>query len=245
MLAVIDGLRINYEVYGQGERLLLLHGWAVNLHSFETIIPALSQNFQVIALDLPGFGHSEAPKTAFGVYDYANFLEKFLDFLDVKEVNLLGHSMGGGVALAYVLSYKRSRKLILEDSAAIRKKGLAILTKIYIAKTLKLFALPYFRQHLKHILGSTDYKNAGGMRPTLVKLVNEDLSGRLREIAQPTLIVWGQNDKTTTLDEARRLNEGIRGSRLEVMSDCDHFPHLEQPTEFAKIVTGFLVHPYS
>lgn len=240
MLALIDNLSINYEVYGQGERLLLLHGWATNLHSFETLIPKLSVNFQVVALDLPGFGQSQAPQETFGVYEYAKFIEKFLDYLDIKETFLLGHSMGGAIAIAYAVSFNRAKKLVLEDSAGIRKKSLWTMSKIYIVKTLKLFALPAYRQHLKHIFGSTDYRNAGTMRPVLVKLVNENLSERLPEIKQPTLIIWGQNDKETTLEEARHFNKVIRESKLVILPNCAHYPHLECIDEFTNTVTGFL-----
>jgi len=241
MLTKIDNLSVNYEVYGQGERLLLLHGWATNLHSFEGLAPLLSKNFQVICLDLPGFGQSQAPSSAYGVFDYANFVEKFLDYLDVKETHMLGHSMGGAICLAYALSFGHAKKLILEDSAGVRHKNLQTMYKVYLVKLLKVFTLPAFRQHLKHIFGSTDYRNAGNMRPTLVKIVNEDLSRRLAEIRQPTLIIWGQNDKTTTLDEARCINSGIKGSKLIILPNCDHFPHLEHTKEFAKLVTDFLL----
>ncbi len=240
MLAKIGDLSINYEVYGQGERLLLLHGWATNLHSFETLIPKLSGNFQVIALDLPGFGQSQAPQEAYGVFEYANFIEKFLDYLDIKETFLLGHSMGGAVAIAYSLTHKRAKKIILEDSAGIRKKGLLTLSKVYIVKTLKIFALPAYRQHLKHIFGSTDYRNAGTMRPVLVKLVSEDRTNRLDEIELPTLIIWGENDKTTPLTDGKILNAGIKNSKLIVIPKCDHFPHLEYPSDVARIVIEFL-----
>lgn len=244
MIAKIDNLNINYEVYGQGERLLLLHGWATNLHSFEKVTQILAQNFQVISLDLPGFGFSQAPSSTYGVFEYANFVEKFLEYLDVTEVCLLGHSMGGAVSLAYSLTHKRAKKIILEDSAGIRKKSLWTMSKVYIVKTLNFFTLPAYRQHLKHIFGSTDYRNASAMRPTLVKLVNEDLSGRLPEVKQSTLIIWGENDKTTPPSDGKILNEGIRGSKLVVLPRCDHFPHLERPEEFTKIVIEFLRKDY-
>lgn len=240
MLAKIDNLSINYEVYGQGERLLLLHGWATNLHSFETLIPRLSAKFQVIVLDLPGFGRSQAPQTAYGAYDYANFIEGFLEYLDINDVFLLGHSMGGAIALAYVLTHKRSKKIILEDSAGIRKKGPVFSAKIYLLKILKFFTLPAYREHLKTVFGSTDYKNAGSMRKTLVRLVNEDITKRLSKIELPILIIWGENDKTTPLADGKILNSHIKNSKLVVIPHCDHFPHLEYPDEVAKIITEFL-----
>jgi pimeloyl-ACP methyl ester carboxylesterase len=240
MLAKIDDLTINYEAYGQGKRLVLLHGWAANLHNFETLIPILSSVFQVIALDLPGFGHSQTPQKTFGVFEYANFLDKFLDYLDVKETFLLGHSMGGSVAIAYTLSFNRAKKLVLEDCAGIRRKGLFTLAKIQFIETFKFLLLPEHRRYLKHIFGSADYRSAGAMRPTLVRMVNEDLSGLLPEIKLPTLVIWGQNDTTTTLIEAKQINRRIPRSKLEILPDCGHFPHLDRPKQFAEIVTNFL-----
>lgn len=240
MIVKIEGLSTNYEVYGQGERLLLLHGWATNLQSFGKVGRLLSQNFQVISLDLPGFGLSQPPQTTYGVFDYAAFVEKFLNYLDVNQVSLLGHSMGGAVTIAYALNHSRAKKLILEDSAGIRRQTPWNLFKIHLFKTLKVLTPPEYQERLKHIFGSNDYRNAGPMRSVLIKILNEDLTPRLKDVTQPTLILWGEDDKTTGLSDGKIMNHEIRGSQLAVMDKCDHFPHLEYPDKFVEIVTAFL-----
>lgn len=244
MIAKIDNLSVNYEVLGSGERLVLLHGWGANLHYFDTISQLLSRHFQVLSLDLPGFGRSSPPPTAFGIFDYAQFVEKFLDYLDIKETHLLGHSMGGAICLAYALSFNRAKKLILEDSAGMGKRNFWTNAKIYFVKALKFLVLPSYREYLKHLFGSTDYKNAGSMRGTLTKLVNTNLRPKIKELRQPLLIIWGKNDETTTLNEAKYINQEAKGSKLVIMPGCSHFPHLEQPEEFSRIVTDFLQKDY-
>lgn len=241
MIIKIDNLSINYEVYGQGPRLLLLHGWADNLHSFDKIVPPLAQNFQVILIDLPGFGLSQMPKETYGVFDYANFVEKFLTELDIPETFLLGHSMGGAVALAYASSFSRAKKIILEDSAGIRVKSLWTMIKINSFKALKFFTHPIIREHFIQILGSVDYKTAGPMRKILIKVVNEDLRLILTKIDQPSLLIWGENDTTTPLSHGRLFENGLKNSKLTIFKNCDHFPHLEYQEEFVKLVTEFLI----
>lgn len=241
MIARINGLEINYEAYGSGPKLLLLHGWATNLHSFDKVSQALCQRFQVIKVDLPGFGLSQAPKETYGVFEYADFIEKFLEYLDVKEIFILGHSMGGAIALAYCSKYSRVKKLILEDSSGVRIQGLIVKTKILIFKLLKYISTPAWREYWKHIFGSTDYKNAGPMRKILIKVIGEDLRPILNSIRVPTLIIWGQNDKTTPPGEGLILRQGIKGAKIITLKDCDHFPHLEYPEKFSQIVKEFLI----
>lgn len=240
MIIKIDNLSVNYEVCGQGPRLLLLHGWAVSLHSFDKIVPSLAENFQVILVDLPGFGLSQMPQETYGVFDYAAFVEKFLDYLDIKETFILGHSMGGAIALAYAASFSRAKKIVLEDSSGIRKKKFLTILKINFLKVLKYSTHPIFRERLKAIFGSTDYKNAGPMRRILVKIVNEDLKSILPKINQPVLLIWGENDTTTPLSDGKLFETGLKKAKLTVIKNCDHFPHLEYPEEFVKLVTKFL-----
>lgn len=240
MTTKINNLEINYEIFGQGERLVLLHGWGADLHSFDSVAPLLSANFQVILADLPGFGRSSKITKTWGVLDYAYLVEKFLDHLDLKEIFLLGHSFGGSVAIYLASFSRRVKKLVLADSSGVRQKSLWLRLRIIIYKIFKFgVPLPY-QESLRKLLGSIDYKSAGPLRQTFIKVVNEDLRYLLPKISIPSLLIWGEKDEVTPLKEAELIKAGIAGSQLHVFKEGGHFPQLERPEEFSQVVSQFL-----
>lgn len=243
MIIKIDDLSLNYEVYGQGPRLLLLHGWGQNLQTFNLVALKLAQNFQIFALDLPGFGSSSKLPHSFGLIDYSLVIEKFLESLEIKEISLLGHSFGGAVSL-YLSSFSnRIRKIVLEDSAGLYPKSFIIQLKILIYKLFRKSPLDVYKHlgALRKLLGSVDYKNSGPLRKTLIEVVNSNISYLLPRIKNPTLIIWGENDEITTIAEAKILKAGLENSFVILIPGCGHFPHLEKPDEFVKLVTDFLL----
>lgn len=239
-IEISDGLNINYEVYGQGPRLLLLHGWGVDLHSFDLIIPHLSPYFQIFLLDLPGFGSSSKLPHIFGTKDYASAVEEFLKILGIGDFNLLGHSFGGAISLVLTAQNKAVNKLILVDSAGIRIKSSYTKLKIFLYKILKK-AVPKSKETLiQKVLGSADYRNAGELRGTFIKIVNEDLRHLLPQIKTPALIAWGENDTVTTLKEARILQQGIAGSQLKIIEHSGHLPQIDSPEPLSQLIVDFL-----
>ena len=235
-----NGTSINYEVYGTGKRLLVLHGWGDNLRTFDMVTATLSRNFQLIIIDLPGFGQSSALPHPFTLDDYALTIEKFLTALELGEVFVLGHSFGGAIAVKLAIFSNKVKLLILEDSSGIRNKSLPIKLKIYIYKTLKLILSEKYREKLRCILGSNDYRSAGVLRNTLIKVVSEDLQSVLSKITVPTLLIWGRNDEETPIAQARIMKNEIKDSTLHIIEGVGHFPHLEKPEEFTNVVTEFL-----
>lgn len=239
-IEINDGLTINYEVYGQGPRLLLLHGWGVNLHSFDFIIPHLSPHLQIFLLDLPGFGLSSKLPRIFGTQDYVRAVEEFLKTLEISDFFVLGHSFGGAVSLSLAAQNEAVKKLVLVDSAGIRIKSFSSKIKIQLYKNLKKFLPNSKESFIQKILASQDYRDAGELRSTFIKIVNEDLRHLLPQIKTPTLIIWGKNDTVTPLKEAQILHQGINNSRIRTIADCGHYPQADKPAEFARIVLEFL-----
>ena len=235
-----NGTSINYEVYGTGKRLLILHGWGENIRTFDSVTTVLSRNFQLIIIDLPGFGQSSALPHPFTLDDYTSTVEKFLTALEINEVFILGHSFGGAIAVKLAIFSNKVKRLILEDSSGIRNKSLSIKFKIYVYKTLKLILSEKYREKLRRILGSSDYRSAGVLRSTLIKVVSEDLQSVVSKISIPTLLIWGRNDKETPMEQARIMKNEIKDSTLHIIEGVGHFPHLEKPEEFIKAVSEFL-----
>ena len=233
-------LSLNYEVYGQGKRLLLLHGWGSSLQSFISIVNPLSAAFQVLLVDLPGFGQSPLPARALGINEYAQAVESFIETLGIEEIFVLGHSFGGAVAISLAAHSRRVKKIILEDSSGIRIKPISLKLKILLFKFIKKITPLSAQENLRRLFGSSDYQQAGPLKDTLVKVVNEDLRPNLSKVTAPTLIIWGENDKETPIKHARALKEGILNSEITVIKNSGHFPHLDNPTIFVETVIKFL-----
>lgn len=244
MVIRIDDIPVNYIDEGEGSAILLLHGWGSNITLFDGIIKTLSPSHRVIAPDMPGFGKTPEPQRAWAVDDYVDFIIKFIDSLELKEFGVLVHSFGGRVlfklnareSLPYVIN-----KVVLIDSAGIMpKKSLKqkISLKMYkcarsIMSTKPLhFLYPDAVENMRKKRGSADYNNATPtMRQTLVKVVNEDLKPLISKINCPTLIIWGDNDTATPIDDARQMEQLISDAGLVVCEGAGHYSFLEQPAK--------------
>jgi len=243
MLAEVAGQKIYYEVFGSGKRILFLHGWGGSCESFYSVAEVLSRDLQVILADLPGFGRSNLPRRIFGTFDYAEIIWGFLRELGIDKIVVAGHSFGGRIALAMATAdptREAMERLILIDSEGVSTKNLK--TEILVAtyKTAKRLSPTSWTKKLKSLTGSKDYLEAGPLQSTLVKVVNEDLKPLLPQITIPTLIIWGKNDKVTSLKDAELLSEKIKNSHLEILEDAGHFSYLDQPEIFCQLVKGFV-----
>jgi pimeloyl-ACP methyl ester carboxylesterase len=245
----IDGLSVNFEVAGSGPAVVLLHGWGGCIASMGPIRNALCAEHSVISVDLPGFGESEMPGDVWGSAEFGKLVSKLLVEAGFPTVECaIGHSFGGKVAIHLALTGRvRVRSLLLVGTPGTRLP-LSEETKRSIArvKRAKKFArvLPGpVRRSIEaryEKLGSEDYRNAGSMRPILVRTVNEDLRPLLSGIRVPTLLVFGANDTATPVQIGRIMESEIAGSGLVIMEKSGHFPYLDEPALFSAVATSFL-----
>lgn len=244
----IDGINLNYRVSGQGQDVVLLHGWGGSIASFEPVHQHLEANFRTWSLDFPGFGESTEPPTAWGTEEYSDLTVKIFHKLKIKQPVVIGHSFGGRVAIR--LGAKgQVKKLVLVDSAGIRpRRSMKYYLKVYTYKTLKhLLKLPglsRFRDpvldHFRNKTGSQDYLNSSGvMRQTMVQVVNEDLKHLLPKIQVPTLLVWGENDNATPLADGKIMEKLIPDAGLVVFKNAGHFSYLENMPQFLRVLDSF------
>ncbi len=248
MKITIDDLQIEYRISGQGEQVLLMHGWGVDSSTLDGLHEHLCSFMQVASLDLPGFGQSDAPQEAWSIYDYAAFIEKFCTAINWPKPHLIGHSFGG--RLAIILGAKGfGRKIVLTGAAGIKpKRSLKYYFKVYSYKAAKRFwQLPLLNRHYDKMMAKWQKKNSksdyalakGIMRPILVKVVNEDLKYLLPQIKNSTLLIWGANDTAAPLGDGQIMEKLIKDSGLVVFENCGHYPFLEQPQRFYKICDSF------
>lgn len=254
MNKTVNGININYEQKGSGELVVLLHGWGSNIKLFANLIDLMSQKYTVVAMDMPGFGGSQEPPSAWCVDDYVQFVVDFLkDYSQFKSVTFLGHSFGGRVIIK--LNSRTDlpfeiNKVILVDSAGILpprsnkksfrtyyyKLGKALLS-LGIVKKFFPNALENFRKKM----GSADYAAASPlMRQVLVKVVNEDLEPLLPNIKCPALLVWGVNDTATPLSDGEKMEQLIPDAGLVKLENAGHYSFLEQQFTFNRVICSFM-----
>ncbi len=251
MIVKVAGIKVYYEAAGEGTPVLLLHGWGTDSGTMRPVLKQIREALprRVFALDFPGFGYSDPPPGTWGVRDYTQIVMKFMDGLGMDKADLVAHSFGGRVAI-YLASEAPERvgRLALVDSAGIRPERTASYRlRVFLVKSLRRLQKTapglgrFFRlDHLVASQGSEDYRRAGALRATFVKVVNEDLSDRLNLINCPTMLIWGERDDSTPLSDGHRMHALIRGSQLTVIEGAGHFPFLEQPAVFGGHIIPFL-----
>lgn len=249
MQVLVDGVVTEYLDTGNGPTLLFLHGWQDSLKTFDALVSILQDDFRVIRVDLPGFGKSGQPSSVWNLGNYVDFVASFVKKLDLDVYAFLGHSMGGRITLKGMGEGKfQSQKIILIGSAGIaRRKTFKNITFMLLAKFGKVITLvppfSFFKDSLKRKLyqaSGSDYLNAGVLRETFVKIINEDLSENAKKIKIPTLLIWGTDDTETPLADGRRLAIFITGSRLEILENAGHFVHKEKSEKVATFIREFL-----
>jgi len=249
---LINGLKINYKIAGQGPAILILHGWGGSSDSWIQVQEILArEGFKIIVPDFPGFGKSKTPFEPWGVKEYGNFVLNLTKILELQNFSLLGHSFGGRVAIKFSILYpEKIKSLILCDSAGIKQKwGLGEKLIFQISKIGNAIFTPTplrrFKDKAKNLfyifLRHRDYAKADGtMRETIKKILTEDLLKDLPQIKIRTLIIWGESDKLVPVKYAHIFKEKIENSELKILPKIGHSPHLEVPEKLAKIIIQFL-----
>jgi pimeloyl-ACP methyl ester carboxylesterase len=250
VLIRINGVDTFCHVQGQGDPVVLLHGWGTSSQSLDGVAACLLPGHRVVAVDLPGFGWSHAPSEAWGTAHYADHVRRLLSELGIASGVFVGHSFGGRIAIHLAAHHPSLvSRLVLVASAGVRpKRGVRYHVRVLTTKGLRrLLTLPGLERVGTRLLsrwqakvGSRDYRAAGRLRPTLVKVVNEDLTPILASVQAPTLLLWGDRD-----DEVRRvavdaMATTIPHARLVVFPGAGHFPFQDAPEEFCRHLTAFL-----
>ncbi|MBQ7128734.1 MAG: alpha/beta hydrolase [Clostridia bacterium] len=251
MTVEVKGIKLNYEICGQGDDILFLHGWGASLDSFKRMIVPLSKRFRCILLDAPGCGKSELPKEALTTDDYCKITKEFMDKLGLCDPIMIGHSNGGRTILNMCANgYCSPKKIVLFGAAGIKnKKTFKQKVRQTTFKTAKrVLTLPIIKNYTEQTLeelrkhfGSADYNSAPPvMRQTLVNLINSDVSDKLHNITASTLLVWGENDTASPLWMAKVMEKEIKDCGLVVMPGLSHWNFIENPATVDAILKSFL-----
>lgn len=246
---VVCGVNLHYRISGQGQPLILMHGWGCNINTVASIEKVAALTHTVYNIDLPGFGQSSEPTTVWGVDDYTRLMEQFCTDMEISNPVLAGHSFGGRISILYA-SRNQASKVILIDAAGVKpQRPLKYYLKVYWFKTAKKVVktlLPNRKaeaiiEKMRGSKGSADYRNASPvMRAILSKCVNEDLTGVMPLIKAPTLLVWGEADTATPLADAKKMEKLIPDSGLVSFPGCGHYSFLDNPAQFSAVIQSFL-----
>lgn len=252
MFCEIKGLKTEYEIFGEGNiPVLLLHGWGASFDTYRGIASALSDRCKLYAVNFPGCGNSETMSEPWDVDDYCDFVMDFINSMGLENPIMIGHSHGGRVTMKMVATAQvNPPKIVLLDAAGlIPKKSFKQKLRARNFKTIKkILSLPVLKNHTKELLekarkhyGSADYNAAPEvLRKTLVRLVNTDIRDILPNIKCPTLLIWGENDTATPLEDAKTIESLISDSGLCVIKGTGHFSFCEKPYEAHAILRSFI-----
>ena len=247
----VNGIRTEAVERGQGRPLLFLHP-GIGLDPQAAVLDRLAERARLIAPTHPGFGASEQPPSFDSIDDLVYFYLDLLDELDLRDVTLVGVSLGGWIAAEMaVRSTQRIGRLVLANPVGIKVGGRDSrdIADIFAIPEADFNTLAY----ADPAIAARDYK---AMPDSAVRAVarnreataryawspymhNPKLKGRLHRIRIPTLLLWGTEDRILSESYGRAYCAAIPGARFELVARAGHFPHIEQPDEFARKTLAF------
>jgi pimeloyl-ACP methyl ester carboxylesterase len=251
---------------GEGPPLLLIHGLGGRWQNWLENIPRLAQHRRVVAIDLPGFGRSQMPTQPISIAGYASALDRVCDLLELDAAVVVGNSLGGLVATELALRFPdRTSALVLVAAACLAPAELSLhgaqlalsasrwitaslpngTTSVLRRRRARHLAFASILRHPTRIATDTLYELAGGLRPpgtfqALSALSMHDITGELREIAVPSLVIHGREDMLIPHSEAEQLAGLLAGAELVSFEDTGHMPMVERPVPFNEAVLRFV-----
>lgn len=246
----INGTEFCYTVEGEGQPVILMHGWGCNHTTLASIERLLVAKYRVYNVDFPGFGKSAEPSEVWGVEEYTQFIETWAKSEGIENPVLLGHSFGGRVGIVYA-SRNKVDKLVLVDAAGVKpRRSLKYYYKVYSYKLMKHLILAIYGKERGEARlnaerakrGSSDYSNSTPkMRAILSKVVNEDLKHLMPKISCPTLLIWGEADTATPLSDAKIMERLIPDAGLVSFPGVGHYSFLDNAYQFGAVLKSFLM----
>lgn len=257
-----DGVKLYYQVKGEGNPIVLVHGWSADHTSFEPTFESLSEKYKVVSYDLRGHGSSDKPQYGYTLNRFAKDLEELMESLDLKDITLVGHSMGTSITFEHIKTFGVSRlksitlldmtpklvndetwnfglfhgKYSLEDSQRD-------LTTIFsdlkaFATTFTKIAIPYltdemFNETLELFMNNNSPYVLAAMWHAMA--VN-DYRDVLEHITIPTQIVYGEQSTLYSKETAEYLHSKISNSKVISFENCTHLLVLENPTKLTEII---------
>lgn len=236
------GINVNYSYYDNKSDvdLIYLHGWGQNIQMMEPIAKPFNKKYNILIIDLPGFGLSDEPKEVWDLYEYSSLVDNIRLKEKMKDPIVIGHSFGGKVAICYALKYKPKKIVLLASPYRKKESKVSLKTKV-LKSMMKVPLINKLGDYAKKYIGSTDYKNASVMmRNILVKHVNLDLTDEVKNIKCPTLLIWGTHDAAVPYEDATLLEKLVPNAGLVTYEGCTHYAYLERLNQTVNVLNSFI-----
>jgi pimeloyl-ACP methyl ester carboxylesterase len=249
---------VHYEAYGRGKPVILLHGWINSWGVWQDSMIYLADKcrYKVYALDFWGFGESAKAKTPpFKVASYVEMVDQFMESLGILRAPVLGHSMGGTVALRLALDHPDRVTRVGVVGSPINGGSLNFFLKLagidWIAHTVRRVPLLLKTVILVNTMGDSkrvrnmiqqdaERTSVESFFRSIGDLHYTDLRSQLRDLTIPTLGVYGRSDNIVSPSQGRVLAESLPGARVQMMNHSRHFVMMDEPDLFHETVKGFL-----
>jgi pimeloyl-ACP methyl ester carboxylesterase len=264
---VVDGIKIRYVRTGRGPTVVLLHGFASSIVTWKDVLPQLARRHDVIAIDLPGFGGSDIPARLTPDL-LARVIPAVIDRLGVTRTSVVGHSLGGALAVALAAQAPdRVERVVLLDAAGFNfaaRDRPALLRLLSVLPGARLLERSPRRRALV-VLGLRQVFHDDGLvtrdrideylvpmlRPGSVVAVKGLLQAEnalgfpdiVSRVGQPTLVIWGRDDTWIPVSDAHRFGSTLPRAEVVVLDGCGHMPQEERPQETARLLADFLHSP--
>lgn len=263
-------VRLAVNDVGEGQPVVLIHGLGTNSYTWHHIAPALAEQYRVITIDLKGFGASEKPlEGPYTVRAQADLVQGVIDRKGLRDVTLVGHSYGGGIALLLALDDAKARqqrisRLVLLDSIAYPQKTPLFfdLIQLPVIGDLSMSMIPpdvQIEQALRLAYEqeaavteeaiarySAPLATTGGRHAVMETIRNivpdniETIARQYPNITAPSLIVWCDRDRVVPIELGRRLAANMPNAGLRIVRGCGHAPQEEKPAETLEIIKAHL-----
>ena len=265
--ATIGGIRTHYVVAGQGRPVVLIHGLGASVATWRDNLGPLAERHAVYALDLPGHGDSDKPDISYDAESMTEFVRAFVHHLSIETAALIGHSVGGGLALNLALTHPELvSHLVLVSSGALGRQVTLFLRLVAVRWIGELLTSGRF--DTTGMMLRQSFHDEGLITPELVdelrrtssmpgardaalKVIRNFISpwgvkrkyirtGELGTLGMPLMIVWGERDRILPPEHGRKAAEANAAADLHVLADCGHWPHMERAAEFNALALEFL-----
>ena len=243
----VNGIHLAYERRGRGTPMVLLHGFPLDHHLWDDIAPLLEDNFDLILPDLRGFGESTTVDLFYAMEDFASDVAGLLDYLGIPKATIVGHSMGGYIALAFARLYPERvsglglvashaaadaperREGRYKSAAEVADKGIASVVELM---TTKFTSDPRLQEAARQSMERQPPAAYIGALKAMAERV--DSTPLLSSIQYPVVIVHGDADALVPIDRAREVKAAVPHAHLVEISGAGHMPMMEAKEETAQ-----------
>jgi pimeloyl-ACP methyl ester carboxylesterase len=268
----LHGHRVIYRMAGSGPPVVLIHGMVNSSRHWEAVALRLAADHRVVAPDLIGHGDSATPRGDYSMGAHAAFIRDVLAVLEIERATIVGHSLGGGVAMQFFYQFPQYvERLVLISSGGLGREVSPLLRSATLPGVPGLLALGSHPRVSHALWGAGErLRDSGvdlgvylqaiaralrplerhGARSAFVHTLRSVIDVRGQRVSatdrlyllrgMPTLIVWGERDRTIPLAHGRLTHEAVRHSSFVTLPKAAHFPHLEDPEGLAAALRGFI-----